>query len=89
MRNHTKVYLSFFGYGEESFVPCEVCGARAVDIHHIEARGMGGSKSKDEIDNLMGVCRSCHIEYGDKKQHKDFLKETHNNFIETFKSKHL
>lgn len=50
---------------------------------------MGGSKSKDEIENLMGVCRSCHIEYGDKKQHKDFLKETHNNFIETFKSKHL
>lgn len=89
MRNHTKVYMSFFGYGEESFVPCEVCGARAVDIHHIDARGMGGSGDKDVIENLMGVCRKCHIEYGDRKHLKDYLRDIHQKFMEEFKNKHL
>jgi IS1 family transposase len=38
---------------------------------------MGGSKDKDTIENLMGLCRKCHIEYGDKKQYKEFLKDIH------------
>jgi hypothetical protein len=38
---------------------------------------MGGSKDKDTIANLMGLCRQHHIEYGDKKQYKEFLKEIH------------
>ena len=77
MKNHTKVYLKHFGYSREEFFPCEVCGARAVDLHHIFRRGMGGSKSADTIDNIMALCRKCHIEYGDKKQHMEFLKEKH------------
>ena len=64
-------------YDEFDFIPCEVCGAKAVDIHHIDARGMGGSKTKDVIDNLMAVCRQCHIEYGDKEQYKQLLKDKH------------
>jgi 5-methylcytosine-specific restriction endonuclease McrA len=54
-----------------------VCGSQAVDINHIDCRGMGGSKTKDVIENLQALCRKCHIEYGDKKQHKDFLIITH------------
>jgi 5-methylcytosine-specific restriction endonuclease McrA len=65
------------GYKNSDFIPCEVCGRQAVDIHHIKARGMGGSKDKDEIENLMAVCRSCHLEYGDKKQWVDFLTDKH------------
>jgi hypothetical protein len=76
MKRHTKIYFDYFGYTIADFVPCEICSARAVDIHHIEARGMGGSE-KDSIDNLMAVCRKCHIEYGDKKEHKEFLIKTH------------
>lgn len=78
MRKHTKVYLEHFDYGIDDFIPCEVCGSRAVDIHHIDCRGMGGSKAKDKIENLMALCRSCHIEYGDKKQHTEYLKTMHN-----------
>jgi 5-methylcytosine-specific restriction endonuclease McrA len=77
MKKHTKIYLEYFDYSLECFVPCEVCGNRAVDIHHIDCRGMGGGKTKDTIQNLMALCRSCHLEYGDKKQHLDFLREKH------------
>jgi len=38
---------------------------------------MGGGKGKDEIENLMALCRECHVEYGDKKQHLDFLMMKH------------
>ena len=77
MKNHTKVYLNHFGYTGEDFIPCETCGQRAVDIHHIEARGMGGTKTGDTIDNLMALCREHHLQYGDKKQYIEFLKEIH------------
>ena len=79
MKKHTRVYLNYFGYGADSFIPCEVCGNRAVDIHHIECRGMGGSDEKDKIENLMALCREDHIKYGDKKQHIEFLITIHTN----------
>lgn len=84
MKKHTKLYLDFFGYVKDDFMCCEVCGGRMVDIHHIDCRGMGSSKNKDEIKNLMGLCRSCHMEYGDKKQHIEFLKMKHLTFIESY-----
>lgn len=77
MKNHTKVYLKYFGFSMDEFIPCELCNGRAVDIHHIECRGMGSSKEKDNIENLMAVCRECHLKYGDKKQYIDYLKEIH------------
>ena len=66
------------GYDPTDFIPCEVCQSKAVDIHHIEARGMGGSKHADTIENLMALCRACHNEadFGTKLK-KEFLKEVH------------
>lgn len=60
MKKHTRVYLEAMDYSTTDFIPCEVCGAQAVDIHHIQPRGMGGSKLLDTPDNLMALCRSCH-----------------------------
>ena len=78
MRNHTKVYFDYFGYDESDIIICEICQkAVAVDIHHIEARGIGGSRNKDVIENLMAVCRACHCSYGDIKEWKDGLKKIH------------
>ncbi len=79
MKKHTKLYLSYFNYDQSDFIPCEVCGDKAVDIHHIECRGMGGSKEADKIENLQALCRKCHIKYGDKKDFKEFLQEIHNS----------
>lgn len=83
MQRHTKIYFDFFGYTIADFIPCEVCGDEAVDIHHIEARGMGGDPtgSKDTIENLQALCRCCHNEFGDKTVKKEFLKEIHLNII--------
>lgn len=78
MRPYTLKYLRHFGYDISSFIPCEVCGKKAVDIHHIENKKIGGSKTKDTIENLMALCRECHLKYGDKKQHKEFLITAHN-----------
>ncbi len=77
MKKHTMTYLNHFGYDITDFIPCEVCGKTAIDIHHIEARGIGGSKEADNIENLMALCREDHLKFGDKKQYKEFLKEKH------------
>jgi hypothetical protein len=53
MKRHTKLYKDYFGYVADDVILCEICGRRGQDIHHIHCRGMGGSKDKDNIENLM------------------------------------
>ena len=83
MKAHVKTYLDFFGYDEASFIKCEICQAKAVDIHHIKARGMGGTKERfiNQIENLMGLCRDCHIKYGDKTEYMEFLQQIHRKVL--------
>ena len=52
---YKKKYLKYFGYGEQEFVPCEICGSGAVDVHHIDK-----NRKNNDITNLMGLCRECH-----------------------------
>ena len=83
MKKHTIIYYKYFDYpATPSFVPCEVCGSPAVDIHHIKPKGMGGSHNQDRIENLMALCREHHIQLGDKKQYLTFLKAVHAEFME-------
>ena len=91
MQRHTKTYMEYFGYTTADFIPCELCGATANDIHHIEARGMGGNPtgSKDVIENLQALCRQCHVSYGDITGYKTHLKEIHTKFMYIYgKPKH-
>jgi hypothetical protein len=78
MKNHTKVYLKGMGYDTTDWIPCEVCQSKAVDIHHIESRGMGGSKHADTIENLMALCRTCHtlLTVTSKSTKSDFKQHT-------------
>lgn len=84
MQKHTKLYLEEFypKWGPDDCFECEIeeCHACATDIHHIEARGMGGRPSKDNVDNLMALCRYHHDAYGDKTEYKQLLAETHLKF---------
>jgi predicted restriction endonuclease len=79
MKNHTKIYFSYFGYDISSFVPCEWCGKRSQDLHHIKARGMGGDPQgkRDVIENIMALCRECHHRMGDRKDWLDILQARH------------
>ena len=84
MKRYTKIYLQALGYDTTDFIPCELTGERAVDIHHIEARGMGGdpTKSKDRIENLMALSRNAHIEYGDNPRYMAMLYKVHESFLQ-------
>jgi hypothetical protein len=69
MKPHTKIYMDFFGFKITTDCECEICGSPAVDVNHIFARGMGGDPTgrRDVIENLIGMCREHHVEYGDVK----------------------
>lgn len=86
MKNHTKIYMDFFRFGIEDFIPCEICYQKAQDIHHVECRGMGGDPkgTKDHINNLMALCRKHHEEFGDVPVLKQKLKEIHQLYIKNF-----
>ncbi len=77
MQKHTKIYLEHHGYTIADFIPCEVCGAKSVDIHHIEPRSKFGSKTKEEqdnINNLIALCRECHDKAHTYEYSKEFLR---------------
>lgn len=78
MTKHQKIYIDYFGLDKTDKIQCELCGNIAVDIHHIEYRGMGG-RDVDYIENLMALCRKCHdnIHSCPKKYTKAFLKLIH------------
>lgn len=82
MKKHVSIYLEAFNYHEGDFMPCEMCYSAMVDVHHIHRRGMGGSKTADSIENLMGLCRRCHTNYGDRKQYIEHLSGIHLSFLE-------
>lgn len=92
MKNHIKVYFNAMGYEDTDFIECEVCQQKAVDIHHIESRGSGGTgrnrirgtkNAKDYIENLVALCRTCHNLC---EQYKDFnikVKELHLKYLQS------
>jgi|TARA_R110000751_G_scaffold92475_2_gene180975 hypothetical protein len=87
MVKHKRIYLKFFDVGEQDFLACEMCGNRAVDIHHIQAKGMGGSKTKDFIANLIAICRECHTRCHADKDYNRRAKDRHLMNIALFESK--
>jgi hypothetical protein len=80
LKKHISIYLKQRNYGEQDFIPCEACKAegktvRACDIHHVSMKGMGGSKHKDCIENLIALCRGCHDHAHREPAFNDYLRE--------------
>jgi hypothetical protein len=77
MKTYIKIYFDYYNcYGER--ILCECCeNAEAVDIHHIDNKGMGGCKTKDYIENLISLCRMCHEKAHKGIISKERLKEIH------------
>ncbi len=82
MLKHKKIYLNYFGYGQDDFVPCENCGNRAVDIHHIKPKSQLGGNN---IDNLCALCRLCHNAAHAEKIDESTLKYMHKCFMNKYK----
>jgi len=83
LQNHVKVYLKHHNLTTADTILCEVCRAKAVDIHHIIPRSKFGSKRKheqDAIENLIALCRLCH-----EKAHAGILSKDY--LLKTFKQK--
>lgn len=89
MKRYTKVYFKHFGYGECDFIPCEICGDKAVDIAHIYPKSSFGAKRKeeqDDISNLAALCRSCHYDYDfNNRWTRQEMFELHRKFLESSK----
>lgn len=83
MTPHVRIYMQASGLHPDEIM-CEVCGNAATDIHHIQRRGMGGSRKADRIENLMALCRTCHDRYGDRREWKEYLQSIHNEMIESW-----
>lgn len=82
MQPYVKIYMTAFDYCEDDFIPSELSPhKRAVDVHHIDARGMGGTKQEDRIEELIGLTREEHIKYGDKKEWMSFLYKNHRSVL--------
>jgi hypothetical protein len=84
MQKHLEVYSNYFGIAPTEYSPCEIpfCGLRAVDVHHIDAKGMGGTTHDYHINELMGLCRSHHE--GEWILGKELMKYLHLQFIYCF-----
>ena len=70
--------MKHFNYGIDDVIMCEACEEKvAKDIHHIDNKGMGGSKEKDYIENLAALCRTCHEHAHNDPGFNFMVKELH------------
>lgn len=44
----------------EEYPRCAVCGSYETEVHHIQPKGMGGSKARDRAWNWITLCRRHH-----------------------------
>jgi predicted restriction endonuclease len=88
MKNHTKVYFSYFRYDISDVILCEVCGSVGVDVAHINGKKMGGDPQgkKDVISNLACLCRSCHYKLDFSMElSKEFVQARHDEKLKKHK----
>ena len=78
MQKYIKTYCDYFGYVEDEFIPSELSGAEASEVHHISFRSRLGG---DNIENLMALTRGEHEEAHGGKYTQKFLQEKHNQFM--------
>ncbi len=89
MVKYIQTYCDYFSYGEQSFMPSEISGQLASDIHHIRGRGKG----KDGIENLIALTREEHDRAHFLRKpylYPEDLEEIHTNFLKNYeKTKEL
>lgn len=74
MVRHKRIYLDFFGYGEQDYIPSEWSGLQAEEIHHLVFKSQGGP---DEIWNLIALTIEEHKKAQNNVAFNNQLKERH------------
>ena len=83
MKTHTRNYLKGMRipptmYFEDMGIMCEWCEMKlAVDINHLDPRKAGGSKLRDNVEDLMAMCRDCHNEFEAGELDEEAVKAKH------------
>lgn len=87
MRQHIEIeismdykgtYRDFFCYGDQDYIPSEISGSPAVDVHHIKFKSRGGD---NEIENLIALTRGEHNLAHSGYYTEDFLRQVHLKFM--------
>jgi len=76
--------MESFGYSEGDYIPSELSGLPATQIHHLDPRGMGGSKLKDTKENLMALTFPEHEQAENRRKpflSREYLQKKHDEFI--------
>ena len=81
MKPYKKLYLDFFGYDCGDYIPSEVSGLPGTDYHHLQHKGMGGSKSKDFIENISCLTRKEHDRCHNDKDYNHEVQIRHLEYI--------
>lgn len=82
MLSHVQIYHDFFHIDPHNPRRCELTGRTTfTELHHIDARGMGGRASMDYIENIMCLTREAHIFFGDIVKYKEWLKVAHEMYM--------
>ncbi len=83
-QKHITVYRNYFNIGDQDVPLCEVCGSHnGTEIRHIHSRRHVSFKHNDktystnDIKNLIGLCRKCHILAHSNEHSKEFLMFAH------------
>ena len=87
MKPYVKTYYKYFSYDVSDFIPCEVCGAKAVEVHHLEPKSIAKAK-ENFIDNLIAVCRECHNQCHARRQFNEDAKLIHRKKLLGVKTDH-
>jgi 5-methylcytosine-specific restriction endonuclease McrA len=87
MKQYVKTYLTYFGYDVSDWIQCEVCGAKAVDIHHLDPRSTNKAKI-NLIDNLVALCRTCHDKCGSSWDFNEMTRLIHRKKLLSVKTDH-
>lgn len=77
MAKYKKTYIEHFGYYEGEWIACEVCSKTSIDVHHLDIKGMGGTKKEEKIEDLIAVCRECHNKCHDHPEFNEKAREIH------------
>jgi lipid II:glycine glycyltransferase (peptidoglycan interpeptide bridge formation enzyme) len=82
MQKHTEIYLNHFHLHQGEVIVSEISGTtNGINIHHLDSKKMGGSDTKDYIENLCAITITEHELCHRYKEYNEYVKKIHELFL--------